>query len=102
MVRGVRLSSSSGRSNRGRGLLTASSSSEFTPPHPRVPGPVPEDVFSLREGGGSFHENTLRESNHRFARCSDVVRFRLVWTTTARSNFKHLLYNARKNAQKAC
>ncbi|MQM22186.1 hypothetical protein Taro_055234, partial [Colocasia esculenta] len=27
---------------------------------------------------------------------------RLVWTTTARSNFKHLLYNARKNAEKVC
>ncbi|MQL68358.1 hypothetical protein Taro_000644 [Colocasia esculenta] len=41
-------------------------------------------------------------SNHRFTRCSDEARSRLVWTTTARSNFKHLLYNARKNAQKVC
>ncbi|MQL87454.1 hypothetical protein Taro_019999 [Colocasia esculenta] len=52
----------------------AAGSGEFTPPHPRVPGsgqstpsphtvvcPVPEDVVSLHEGGGSFHESTLRE-----------------------------------------
>ncbi|MQL81298.1 hypothetical protein Taro_013759 [Colocasia esculenta] len=39
-------------------------------------------------------------SNHRFTRCSDEARSRLVWTMTARSNFKHLLYNARKNVQK--
>ncbi|MQL81170.1 hypothetical protein Taro_013629 [Colocasia esculenta] len=39
-------------------------------------------------------------SNHRFTSRSDEARSRLVWTMTARSNFKHLLYNARKNAQK--
>ncbi|MQM22530.1 hypothetical protein Taro_055583, partial [Colocasia esculenta] len=39
-------------------------------------------------------------SNHRFTRRSDEARSRLVWTMTARSNFKHLLYNARKNAHK--
>ncbi|MQL91905.1 hypothetical protein Taro_024512 [Colocasia esculenta] len=100
MVRGKRSHSSSGRSSRGRGLLAASvagpssipphvaaGSSEFTPPHPRVPaagpssvsplvaagsgqstpsprtvvGLVPEDAVSLHEGGGSFHESTLRE-----------------------------------------
>ncbi|MQM11035.1 hypothetical protein Taro_043936 [Colocasia esculenta] len=34
-------------------------------------------------------------------RRSDEARSRLVWTRTARSNFKHLLYNARKkNAEK--
>ncbi|MQL68725.1 hypothetical protein Taro_001027 [Colocasia esculenta] len=38
--------------------------------------------------------------NHRFTHRSDETRFRLVWTMTARSNFKHLLYNARKNAEK--
>ncbi|MQM17827.1 hypothetical protein Taro_050807 [Colocasia esculenta] len=37
MVRGARSGSSSGRSSRGRGLLAASSSGEFTPPPPRVP-----------------------------------------------------------------
>ncbi|MQM05603.1 hypothetical protein Taro_038416 [Colocasia esculenta] len=137
MVRGGRSGSSSGRSSHGRGLLVVLGSGEFTPPHPRVldagpssvplpvaAGPVPEDVVSLHEGGGSFHESTLREvwingfndfpmevleslyqmfmSNHRFTRRSDEVRSRLVWTTTARSNFKHLLYNAKKNAKKVC
>ncbi|MQL85959.1 hypothetical protein Taro_018489, partial [Colocasia esculenta] len=90
--------------------------------------PEVEDAISLQEGGGSFYESTLREvwingpiqrfnnfpmevqellyqmfmSNHRFTHRSDEARSRLVWTTTARSNFKHLLYNARKNAQKVC
>ncbi|MQM05540.1 hypothetical protein Taro_038355 [Colocasia esculenta] len=41
-------------------------------------------------------------SNHRFMRPSDEARSRSVWTTTARSNHKHLLYYARKNAQKVC
>ncbi|MQL99026.1 hypothetical protein Taro_031742 [Colocasia esculenta] len=41
-------------------------------------------------------------SNHRFMCRSDEARSRLVWTTAARSNFKHLLYNARKNVEKVC
>ncbi|MQM19992.1 hypothetical protein Taro_053006 [Colocasia esculenta] len=39
-------------------------------------------------------------SNHRFTCRSDEARSRLVWTMTARPNFKHLLYNARKHAEK--
>ncbi|MQL74207.1 hypothetical protein Taro_006583 [Colocasia esculenta] len=39
-------------------------------------------------------------SNHRFMHRSDKARSRLVWTMTARSNVKNLLYNARKNAHK--
>ncbi|MQL94326.1 hypothetical protein Taro_026981 [Colocasia esculenta] len=31
-----------------------------------------------------------------------MARSRSVWTTTARSNFKHLLYNARKNTHRVC
>ncbi|MQM21123.1 hypothetical protein Taro_054157 [Colocasia esculenta] len=87
MVRGARSGFSSGKSSRGRGLLAASAagpssipppvavgSGEFTPPHPRVPGsgqstpsphtvvgPMPEDVVSLQEGGGSFYDSTLWE-----------------------------------------
>ncbi|MQM15485.1 hypothetical protein Taro_048431 [Colocasia esculenta] len=61
MVRGAQLGSSSGRSSCGRGLFQASGSGEFTPPHPRVLGPVPEDVVSLQKGGGSFYDSTLRE-----------------------------------------
>ncbi|MQM10765.1 hypothetical protein Taro_043662 [Colocasia esculenta] len=41
-------------------------------------------------------------SNHRFTHRSDEAQSRLVWTTTARSNFYHLLYNARKNTEKVC
>ncbi|MQM18745.1 hypothetical protein Taro_051740 [Colocasia esculenta] len=39
-------------------------------------------------------------SNHLFTRRSDEARSRLVWTMTARSIFKHLMYNARKNVEK--
>ncbi|MQM10618.1 hypothetical protein Taro_043515 [Colocasia esculenta] len=41
-------------------------------------------------------------SNYRFMRPSDEARSRSVWMTTARSNYTHLLYNARKNAQRIC
>ncbi|MQL74670.1 hypothetical protein Taro_007028, partial [Colocasia esculenta] len=34
--------------------------------------------------------------NHRFTHPSNEARSRSVWTATAQSNFKHLLYNARK------
>ncbi|MQL67836.1 hypothetical protein Taro_000123 [Colocasia esculenta] len=63
-------------------------------------------MLLVSRGGGNFYESTLREvwingySNHRFTRRSDEARSRLVWTMTARSNFKHLLYNARKNVEK--
>ncbi|MQL77724.1 hypothetical protein Taro_010138 [Colocasia esculenta] len=39
-------------------------------------------------------------SQHRFTRRPDEARSRFVWTMTARSNFKHLMYNARKNTEK--
>ncbi|MQM09922.1 hypothetical protein Taro_042808 [Colocasia esculenta] len=51
---------------------------------------------------GLQSSNHILWSNHQFTRRSDKAWSRLVWTTTARSNFKHLLYNARKNAQKVC
>ncbi|MQM22852.1 hypothetical protein Taro_055910 [Colocasia esculenta] len=78
----------------------AAGSGETTHSPNTVVGSVPEDAVSLQEGGDRFYESTLRESNHRFTCRSDEVRSRLVWTMTARSNFKHLLYNARKNAEK--
>ncbi|MQM14942.1 hypothetical protein Taro_047877 [Colocasia esculenta] len=100
----------------------AANSGQSTHSPNAVVGSVPVDVVSLQEGGGSFYESTLWElwingfndflmevqellyqmfmSNHRFTRRSDEARSRLVWTMTARSNFKHLLYNARKNAEK--
>ncbi|MQL99542.1 hypothetical protein Taro_032266 [Colocasia esculenta] len=76
---------------------------------PVVAGSVPEDADSLQEGRGSFYESTLREVwingyviniQHRFTSRTDEVRSRFIWTMTARSNFKHLMYNARKNAEK--
>ncbi|MQM15484.1 hypothetical protein Taro_048429 [Colocasia esculenta] len=53
-------------------------------------------------GGGGESLYQMFMSNHRFTRRSDEAWSRLVWTTTARSNFKHLLYNARKNAENVC
>ncbi|MQM05791.1 hypothetical protein Taro_038607 [Colocasia esculenta] len=41
-------------------------------------------------------------SNHRFTRPSDEARSRSVWTATARSKSKHMLYNVRKNARRVC
>ncbi|MQM09928.1 hypothetical protein Taro_042813, partial [Colocasia esculenta] len=40
------------------------------------------------------------KSNHRFMHRSDEAQSRSVWMMTARSNFKHLLYNARKDVEK--
>ncbi|MQM14356.1 hypothetical protein Taro_047285 [Colocasia esculenta] len=40
--------------------------------------------------------------NHRFTEHSDELRARSAWTTTARANFKHLLYNVRRNAERVC
>ncbi|MQL79912.1 hypothetical protein Taro_012357 [Colocasia esculenta] len=160
MVHGAQSGSSSGRSNRRRGLFQASGLSEFTPPNPRVPAVGPSSMsppvaagsseftppnprvptagpssvsppiaasicwsFLCPSSGSSrlrsvctFSSYSSRhvqcyrmllvytrgKSNHRFTRRSDEARFRLIWTTTARSNFKHLLYNARKNAEKVC
>ncbi|MQL73995.1 hypothetical protein Taro_006353 [Colocasia esculenta] len=64
--------------------------------------PEVEDDVSLQEGGGNFYDGTLRESNHRFMHPLDEVQSRSVWTTTSRSNYKHLLYNVRTNAQRVC
>ncbi|MQL70926.1 hypothetical protein Taro_003242 [Colocasia esculenta] len=40
--------------------------------------------------------------NHRFTEHSDELLARSAWTTTARANFKHLLYNVRGNAERVC
>ncbi|MQM09282.1 hypothetical protein Taro_042151 [Colocasia esculenta] len=73
---------------------------QSTPSLNTVVGLMPEDVVSLQEGEGSFYESTLPESNHRFTRRSDEAQSRLLWTMIPQSNFKHLLYNVRKNVQK--
>ncbi|MQM21969.1 hypothetical protein Taro_055016 [Colocasia esculenta] len=38
--------------------------------------------------------------NHRFTEHSDGLCARSAWTTTARANFKHLMYNVRRNAER--
>ncbi|MQM16097.1 hypothetical protein Taro_049051, partial [Colocasia esculenta] len=40
--------------------------------------------------------------NHRFREHSDELRARSTWTTTTRANFKHLLYNVQRNAERVC
>ncbi|MQM10920.1 hypothetical protein Taro_043823 [Colocasia esculenta] len=93
------------------GRLTASASpshmvSGSTPP-PSEPVHA-DDEASHHEGEGSYKE-TMRAvwinegyRNHRFTEHSDELRARSAWTTTVRVNFKHLMYNVRRNAERAC
>ncbi|MQL84451.1 hypothetical protein Taro_016963, partial [Colocasia esculenta] len=67
-----------------------------------------DDETSHHEGEGSYNE-TMRAvwinegyKNHRFTEHSHELRARSAWTTTARENFKHLMCNVRKNAERAC
>ncbi|MQM07698.1 hypothetical protein Taro_040541 [Colocasia esculenta] len=67
-----------------------------------------DDETSHHEGEGNYNE-TMRivwinegYRNHRFTERSDESRARSAWTTTARANFKHLLYNVRRNAERVC
>ncbi|MQL82544.1 hypothetical protein Taro_015009, partial [Colocasia esculenta] len=91
------------------GRLTASASpshmaSGSTPP-PSEPVHA-DDETSHHEGEGSYNETMqavwINEGNHRFTEYSDELHARSAWTTTARANFKHLMYNVRKNAERAC
>ncbi|MQL70417.1 hypothetical protein Taro_002741, partial [Colocasia esculenta] len=59
-----------------------------------------DDEMSHHEGEGSYSETMRR--NHRFTEHSDELRARSTWTTTARANFKHLLYNVRRNVERVC
>ncbi|MQL69847.1 hypothetical protein Taro_002172, partial [Colocasia esculenta] len=40
--------------------------------------------------------------NHRFTEHSNGLCARSAWTTTARANFKHLMYNVRRNTERVC
>ncbi|MQM21633.1 hypothetical protein Taro_054677 [Colocasia esculenta] len=93
------------------GRLTASTSpshmaSGSTPP---LFEPVhTDDETSHHEGEGSYNE-TMRAvwinegyGNHRFTEHSDELRARSTWTTTVKANFKHLMYNVRRNAERVC
>ncbi|MQM11450.1 hypothetical protein Taro_044358, partial [Colocasia esculenta] len=93
------------------GRLTASASpshmaSRSTPP-PSEPVHA-DDKTSHHEGEGSYNE-TMRAvwinegyKNHRFTEHSHELRARFAWTSTAIANFKHLMYNVRKTAERAC
>ncbi|MQM16541.1 hypothetical protein Taro_049499 [Colocasia esculenta] len=66
-----------------------------------------DDEMSHHKGEGSYSEtmqtvwiNDYR--NHRFREHSNELRARSAWTTTTRANFKHLLYNVQRNAERVC
>ncbi|MQL85026.1 hypothetical protein Taro_017533 [Colocasia esculenta] len=40
--------------------------------------------------------------NYRFTEHSGELRARSAWTTTAKVNFKHLMYNVRRNVERVC
>ncbi|MQM20745.1 hypothetical protein Taro_053773 [Colocasia esculenta] len=65
-----------------------------------------DDETSHHEGKGSYNETMrtvwINEGNHGFTERSDESRARSAWTTTARVNFKHLLYNVQRNAERVC
>ncbi|MQL86038.1 hypothetical protein Taro_018567 [Colocasia esculenta] len=68
-----------------------------------------DDEMSHHEGEGSYNETMQADllydmfmRNHRFTEHSDGLRARSVWTTTAKPNFKHLMYNVRRNAETVC
>ncbi|MQL95817.1 hypothetical protein Taro_028486 [Colocasia esculenta] len=75
-----------------------------------------DDETSHHKGEGSYNETmrvvwinegydllfSMFMRNHRFTEHSDELRTRSAWTTTARANFKHLMYNVRRNAERAC
>ncbi|MQL73207.1 hypothetical protein Taro_005564 [Colocasia esculenta] len=105
------------------GRLTASASpshmaSGSTPP-PSEPVRV-DDEMSHHEGEGSYNERMravwINEGyaihyfcylfvivrNHRFTEHSDRLRARSTRITTTRANFKHLVYNVRRNAERVC
>ncbi|MQM02560.1 hypothetical protein Taro_035330 [Colocasia esculenta] len=89
--------------------LTASASplqmaSGSTPP---LSEPVhADDETSHHEGERSYSETMqtvwINEGNHRFREYSDELRARSAWTTTTRANFKHFLYNVRRNVERVC
>ncbi|MQL96805.1 hypothetical protein Taro_029490 [Colocasia esculenta] len=65
-----------------------------------IPGPIhrfsdfPMDVQDLLF--------SMFLKNHRFTEHSHELRARSAWTSTARANFKHLMYNVRKTTERAC
>ncbi|MQM07072.1 hypothetical protein Taro_039907 [Colocasia esculenta] len=70
-----------------------------------------DDVRLLQVGGERvvggdlipfLHLHHRQQRNHRFTEHSDLPRARSAWTTTTRANFKHLMYNVQRNAERIC
>ncbi|MQL78613.1 hypothetical protein Taro_011046 [Colocasia esculenta] len=75
------------------------------PPSPlrrSPPSAAAVDVIAAVVGTCHHCRLPIAGKNHRFTKHSDELRARSAWTTTARANFKHLMYNVRKNAERAC
>ncbi|MQL80546.1 hypothetical protein Taro_012990, partial [Colocasia esculenta] len=64
------------------------------------PGPIHRFSYFLMDVLDLLYDMFMR--NHRFTEHSDELRARFAWITTARANFKHLLYNVRRNAERVC
>ncbi|MQM16186.1 hypothetical protein Taro_049138 [Colocasia esculenta] len=62
------------------------------------PGPIHRFSNFLMDVQDLLYDMFIR--NYRFTEHSDELRARSAWTTTARANFKHLLYNVRRNAER--
>ncbi|MQM10753.1 hypothetical protein Taro_043651 [Colocasia esculenta] len=65
-----------------------------------------DDEMSHHKGEGSSNETIravwINEGNHQFTEHSDELRARSAWITTARANYRHLMYNVRRNAERVC
>ncbi|MQM15270.1 hypothetical protein Taro_048212 [Colocasia esculenta] len=59
-------------------------------------------LYHWQEDPRPLHLYHWQQRNHRFTEHSGELRARSTWTTTARANFKHLLYNVRRNAERVC
>ncbi|MQL87392.1 hypothetical protein Taro_019931, partial [Colocasia esculenta] len=64
------------------------------------PGPIHRFSDFSMDVQNLLYDMLMR--NHRFIEHSDESRARSAWTTTTRANFKHLLYNVRRNAERVC
>ncbi|MQM22783.1 hypothetical protein Taro_055842, partial [Colocasia esculenta] len=60
----------------------------------------PLHLYHRQQDLRPLHLYHRQQMNHRFIECLDESRARSAWTTTARANFKHPLYNVRRNAER--
>ncbi|MQM18903.1 hypothetical protein Taro_051902 [Colocasia esculenta] len=64
------------------------------------PGPIHQFSDFSMDVQDLLYDMFMR--NHRFTEHPDELHARSAWTTTARVNFKHLMYNVRRNAERVC